>query len=94
MTARCLWCGELYKPRRTGGSAQRFDSDACRMAFHTAARLWALAEIEAGRLSVDQLKNTARHSVHAAPDGQVGSEATQVAPPDTRNQRGGGGEEI
>jgi len=93
MSALCLRCGEPFKLRLTGGSAQRFCCDACRAAFHAAARLWALAEIEGGRLTVDQLKNTVRHSVHAAPDSQVGSEAIPVAPPETRTRRKKGGED-
>ena len=60
--ASCLWCGAAYarratggKPyarRATGGQPQKFCSSACRRACHTAARRWAVREIEAGRLSV------------------------------------------
>jgi hypothetical protein len=48
----CLWCGGPYARRATGGQPQKFCSSACRRACHTAARRWAVREIEAGRLSV------------------------------------------
>lgn len=48
----CLWCGKPYARRATGGQPQKFCSSACRRACHTAARRWAVREIEAGRLSV------------------------------------------
>ena len=48
----CLWCGKPYARRATGGQPQKFCSSACRRACHTAARRWAVRELEAGRLSV------------------------------------------
>lgn len=56
MTA-CLWCGSGFEPRRDGGKAQRFCSPDCRLAFHRAARLWAIAAIDAGTLTVAALRN-------------------------------------
>src|SRR5229473_3261362 len=61
----CLWCGRVFTPRRTGGSAQRFCSTEHRKAFWTAARRWTMRAIETGLLSVDCLKGT-HTSVHAA----------------------------
>ena len=65
-TAHCLWCDRAFKPRKTGGSAQRFCGLAHRKAFWTAARRWTMRAIETGLITVDCLK--ANHaSVHAAP---------------------------
>ncbi len=51
----CLWCGEPYARRATGGQPQKFCSSACRRACHIAARRWAVLELEAGRLTVSKL---------------------------------------
>ena len=64
-TAHCLWCDRAFKPRKTGGSAQRFCRLAHRKAFWTAARRWTMRAIETGLLSVECLKAT-QTSVHAA----------------------------
>src|SRR5205814_6302944 len=63
--AHCLWCDRAFKPRKTGGSAQRFCCLAHRKAFWTAARRWTMRAIETGLLTVDCIK-TAQTSVHAA----------------------------
>lgn len=47
----CPWCGTLFRPRRTGGSAQRFCRTACKTAFWSAARQWVWKAMEAGLLS-------------------------------------------
>jgi hypothetical protein len=52
----CVWCGRPFRPRRTGGSAQRFCSTGHRRAFWIAARRWTMRAIEAGLISVDCLK--------------------------------------
>jgi hypothetical protein len=52
----CLWCGRSFKPRTTGGSAQRFCSAAHRHAFGSAARRWAVRVVEAGLVSVETFK--------------------------------------
>ncbi len=56
MTTKCLWCDLEFQPRTTGGSAQRFCSTPCRRAFETACRVYAGAEVNAGRLSVSTLR--------------------------------------
>src|SRR5438309_520020 len=61
----CLWCSRPFRPRATGGSAQRFCSTEHRKAFWTAARRWTMRAIETGLLSVDCLKGN-QTSVHAA----------------------------
>jgi len=65
LDARCLWCGRAFKPRATGGSAQKFCSTGHRQEFWIAARRWTMTAIDAGLLSVDSLKASHR-SVHAA----------------------------
>jgi len=62
--APCLWCGRAFKPRSTGGSAQKFCCTANRQQFWIAARRWTMRAIEAGLLSVDCLK-ASHTSVHA-----------------------------
>jgi len=60
----CLWCGRAFRPRATGGSAQKFCSTGHRQEFWIAARRWTMKAIDAGLISVDCLK-AARTSVHA-----------------------------
>lgn len=62
----CLWCQRAFRPRTTGGSAQRFCSRSHRHAFGTAARRWAVQVVEAGLLTVETLKALPA-SVRAAP---------------------------
>ena len=52
----CLWCEAEFQVRATGGSGQRFCLKDCRRDFHTACRIWAVREFEAGRVSVKDLK--------------------------------------
>jgi hypothetical protein len=61
----CLWCGRSFRPRATGGSAQKFCSTGHRQEFWIAARRWTMRAIDAGLLSVDCLK-ASHTSVHAA----------------------------
>jgi hypothetical protein len=73
MTACCLWCGSLYRPRTSGGSGQRFCRPACRNAFWTGARRWVMKAFGAGLLTAEVLRRT-ESSVHAVPEGsQVGT---------------------
>jgi hypothetical protein len=55
-TASCSWCDRPFQLRQSGGHAQRFCSPHCRLAFHAAARRWALEAIEAGVLSIGDIK--------------------------------------
>ena len=61
----CLWCGRAFKPRSTGGSAQKFCCSGHRQQFWIAARRWTMRAIDAGLLSIDCLK-ASHTSVHAA----------------------------
>jgi hypothetical protein len=61
----CLWCGRGFRPRISGGSAQKFCCSAHRQSFWIAARRWTMRAIEVGLLSVDRLK-ASPSSVHAA----------------------------
>jgi len=88
MTHSCLWCPTPLPAERGRGSARRFCSTDCRQAFHTAARRHALAEIEAGRLTVARLKECAHKSVHAFSRGHLASAGSPVASQDARNRPG------
>ena len=52
----CLWCTVEFAPARRGGYAKRFCSAGCKSAFETAARRHAYAMMDAGLLSVADLK--------------------------------------
>jgi len=65
LKSRCLWCGRAFRPRATGGSAQKFCSTGHRQEFWIAARRWTMRAIDAGLLSIDCLK-ACQTSVHAA----------------------------
>src|SRR5918911_1407656 len=51
--SQCLWCGRAFRPRTTGGSAQRFCSTEHRHAFWVAARNWTIRALETGLITVD-----------------------------------------
>ena len=59
----CYWCDRPFRCRRTGGHAQRFCSPHCRLAFHAAARRWALEAIEAGVLTIDHIRKGVQPTV-------------------------------
>src|SRR5262249_24934832 len=46
-----------FIPRRTGGRDQRFCCLSHRRACHSAVRAWAVAELQAGRLPLAQIRN-------------------------------------
>jgi hypothetical protein len=52
----CYWCDRPFQLRQSGGRAQRFCSPHCRLAFHAAARRWALEAIDAGVLTIDHIR--------------------------------------
>jgi len=56
MKSGCYWCGQLFSPRRTGGSPQIFCHANCRHEFHTRARKWIENEIAEGRMGAEELK--------------------------------------
>jgi hypothetical protein len=89
----CLWCGQSFEPRLSGGKPQRFCGAPCRRAFDHACGAWVRAAIAVGLLRSTTIREWAQDNARVASDGQVGSEATQVAPPETRTQRRKGGEE-
>ena len=61
----CLWCQAVMPTtRRQRGSAPKFCSPGHRVAFWTALRRHALANFEAGVLTVEMLKDGVQ-SVHA-----------------------------
>ena len=57
MAPACAWCDRPFTPRHTGGHDQRFCRQSCRRALHSVVRRWVLAELAAGRLSLDAIKS-------------------------------------
>ena len=58
MTARsCLWCGEPFTLRATGGKRQRFCSEPCRRDFDRGRRAWAEQAVSSELLPVSALKH-------------------------------------
>lgn len=55
-TSECLWCDRPYQPRRHG-SPQRFCGAGCRTAFWSALRRWGERAIEAGILTVADVRD-------------------------------------
>jgi len=72
MTSRCLWCSAPFAPRH-GGKPQKFCTPACRVDFHTKARAWIEGAVEAGRVSVAEIKGAlpAQSNVLVASDQQA-----------------------
>jgi hypothetical protein len=52
----CLWCTSSFEPRRSG-SPQRFCGTKCRTKFWSALRRWGDRAIDAGILSVADVKS-------------------------------------
>lgn len=54
----CLWCDAPFTVgRRRGRDERRFCRDGCRLAFHKAARQWAIRAVEEGRLTVADIRS-------------------------------------
>jgi hypothetical protein len=53
----CYWCERSFRPRRSGGQAQRFCRPSYRRAFHATLRSWALDALAAGVLTLADIKN-------------------------------------
>ena len=56
-TSDCLMCNLPFTPRVTGGSPQRFCSTTCRRDYDKACRNYVVSELDAGRLSMSELRN-------------------------------------
>jgi len=54
----CLWCGTAFQPRTDGGTAQRFCTPACRRAFDQVSRAWVRRQVDAGLLSIADLRDS------------------------------------
>jgi hypothetical protein len=52
----CDWCDRSFRPRR-GGSPQRFCGTKCRMAFWAELRRWGERALDAGVLTIDDIRN-------------------------------------
>ena len=58
MTARsCMWCGDPFTPRATGGKRQRFCSEQCRRDFDSGCRAWGKQFVSSELLPVAALKH-------------------------------------
>ena len=55
-TATCPWCQRAFEPVKRGAHAKRFCLAGCKHAFESAARRYAYAMVDAGLLSVSELK--------------------------------------
>ena len=55
-TRKCGWCPNSFKPRRSGGSDQIFCGDQCRHRFRSALKSYALLQLQAGRIGIEELK--------------------------------------
>jgi hypothetical protein len=55
---KCVWCGRTFSQRRNSGRTQRFCGTQCRRALDAGLRAWTLAELAAGRITVDDIRNT------------------------------------
>jgi hypothetical protein len=53
----CSWCDRTFRPRQSGGHAQRFCCPSCRHTFHAAARSWVLAGLAAGHIAISHIRN-------------------------------------
>ena len=65
----CVWCGTPFRPRRTGGTTQKFCRSACRNAFWSAARQWVWRAVSVGLISPAAIRHL---SMHAEPDAPTG----------------------
>jgi hypothetical protein len=88
----CPWCDRRFRPRRTGGRAQKFCRPLCRQAFHAAARAWALRAIAIGAVPVADMRNGAAATCALLP-GATSTAAVPQAPP-RHCERHGPAEEI
>lgn len=77
---RCLWCETPFSPRRSGGKAQRFCNAQCRRNLEHFARSWAIAEIEAGRLTVSGMKQGPLPTPALLSEGQGPSPVPDLTP--------------
>ena len=57
MARPCMWCGEPFTPRTTGGRRQRFCLERCRRDFESGCRTWAEQAVASGLLPVLALKH-------------------------------------
>ena len=55
-TRPCMWCGEPFAPRKTGGKRQRFCSEQCRRDFDRGCRAWVKQFVSSELLPVAALK--------------------------------------
>jgi hypothetical protein len=66
--SQCLWCGNRFRPRQSGGSPQKFCRSGHRHEFFGAARKWAILAIEKGLITAKTLR-LAQSSMHGVLEG-------------------------
>ena len=79
-STRCSWCDRAFRPRQSGGHAQRFCCPSCRRAFHAAARNWVLAGLAAGHIAISDVKN-GLPATRALPGAPISPPPTHEGPP-------------
>ena len=52
----CLWCGDEFAARTAGPHRKKFCSSPCKDGYNAALRRWAQQQIDAGKLSLDELR--------------------------------------
>jgi hypothetical protein len=84
VAGRCPWCDRSLPRGRRHGSARRFCRQACRHAFQTAARRWAVQQWERGMVTIADMQAVtanAEISAHAScAEGEQGTRQMAEAP--------------
>jgi hypothetical protein len=75
---RCFWCSAPFRASGRGGE-QRFCSGACRTAFHSACRNWAVQAVYDGTLNLDAIRNGPQKPCTPVLGGISGEAATDLA---------------
>jgi hypothetical protein len=66
----CLWCERQFLRRATGGKRQKFCSSECRRRYQFASRCYVARELEAGRVTVADLRAAAETTRALLPGGK------------------------
>ncbi len=67
-TRPCMWCGDPFTPRATGGKRQRFCSEQCRRDFDSGCRAWVKQFVSSELLPVAALKYALRQRARSFSD--------------------------
>lgn len=72
----CRWCDRPFHAVTRGGNVKQFCSTTCKGAFESAARRYALAMVDAGLLSVGELKRVASENAVSPSRATAGEAST------------------